>query len=182
MNALEALIQKAWDAPHRGRRIVIVVLAVSVLITVPVVALRGPPVAQPVAFNHLKHTSELGLECVFCHVYVGQGAHAGLPGAETCSICHGVAQGTSPEAARVTKLLESGDPLRFNKLFRMPEHVFYTHRRHVEIAKLECVNCHGTIAETTRPPERPLVKVTMAFCIDCHREQNQTTDCNACHR
>jgi hypothetical protein len=26
------------------------------------------------------------------------------------------------------------------------------------------------------------VEVTMDFCMDCHREQGQTLDCNACHR
>jgi hypothetical protein len=27
-----------------------------------------------------------------------------------------------------------------------------------------------------------LVKVDMDFCMDCHREQGQTLECNACHR
>ncbi len=82
----------------------------------------------------------------------------------------------------MTELLEAGDPLRFNKLFQLPDHVFYTHRRHVGIAELECANCHGAIAETERPPERALVRVSMDSCMDCHREQGQTLDCNACHR
>jgi predicted CXXCH cytochrome family protein len=97
-------------------------------------------------------------------------------------MCHGVRQGTSEEAARVTDLLSEGDALRFNKLFQMPSHVFYTHRRHVGIGELECENCHGAIGDTERPPARALVNVDMDFCIDCHREQGQTLDCNACHR
>ena len=97
-------------------------------------------------------------------------------------MCHTTTQGTSEEAARVTELITQGDPLQFNKLFRLAPHVFYTHRRHVELAELECQTCHGAIATTERPPSRPLVKVTMDFCTDCHREQGQTLDCNACHR
>ncbi len=97
-------------------------------------------------------------------------------------MCHSTRQGTSEEAARVTELIEQGDSLRFNKLFRLPDHVFYTHRRHVGIAELECQNCHGAIASTERPPKRALVEVTMDFCMDCHREQGETLDCNACHR
>jgi hypothetical protein len=97
-------------------------------------------------------------------------------------MCHRAPQGDSAEAARVTELLEAGDPLRFNKLFRLPDHVFYTHRRHVGIAELECSNCHGAIAETERPPDRALVRVSMDSCMDCHRERGQTLDCNACHR
>jgi hypothetical protein len=156
----------------------------ALLITVAVAeGLRqGPPVRQPIAFNHHKHTSDLGLACDFCHKYVRTGAHAGLPGAETCGMCHQAPQGTTAEAARVTQLLAAGDPLRFNKLFGLPDHVFYTHRRHVGIAELECSSCHGEIAGTERPPARALVRMTMDACMDCHRERGQTLDCNACHR
>jgi len=143
---------------------------------------RGTRVTQPIAFNHLKHTRDLQLECQFCHVYVTVGAHAGLPGAEVCGMCHQAPLGTSPEAARVTALLASGAPLRFNKLFRLPAHVYYSHRRHVGIGKLECPQCHGGIAETERPPSRPLVRITMKRCVDCHRAQGQSLDCVACHR
>lgn len=82
----------------------------------------------------------------------------------------------------MTELLEQGDPLRFRKLFRLADHVFYTHRRHVGIAEIECEACHGAIAETERPPKRALLKIDMDFCLKCHREQEATLDCNACHR
>lgn len=172
----------AWLTGSRRTWLIALALVVVAAIVVPVAAGRGPAVPQPVAFNHRIHTQQLGLACEFCHQYVQTSAHSGLPDATTCTICHSVTQGTSEEAARVTELLEAGDPLRFNKLFRMPDHVFYTHRRHVGIAELPCENCHGAIAESERPPARPLVRVTMDFCIDCHREQGQTEDCNACHR
>jgi hypothetical protein len=155
---------------------------IFVVVVLLIVARRSPAVPQPVAFNHRKHTEDLGFNCEFCHEYVRTGAHAGLPDVETCSMCHATPQGTSDEAARVTELIEQGDPLRFNKLFRLAPHVFYTHRRHVGIAELECENCHGAIAETERPPSRPLVRITMDTCMDCHRERNATLDCNACHR
>ncbi|UCC72928.1 MAG: cytochrome c3 family protein [Gemmatimonadota bacterium] len=151
-------------------------------IVIAAVLTATPTVPQPVAFNHRKHTEELGLNCEFCHVYVTKRAHAGLPNAQTCTMCHQATQGTSAEAARVTTLLAEGDPLTFNKLFRLESHVFYTHRRHVGIAELECATCHGAIAATERPPARPLVRIDMDFCMDCHREQGQTLDCNACHR
>ncbi len=156
------------------------ILAISALV-LPALVPR-PAVPQPIEFNHLKHTQELGLTCEFCHKYVRSGAHAGLPGAETCSACHSTVQGESEEAARVTALLEGGDPLQFNKLFRFEDHVFYTHRRHVELGELECEECHGPIADTERPPARPLIEVTMDFCIRCHRERGETLECNACHR
>lgn len=157
-------------------------MVLIVAMGIAVVVKGTPPVPQPVAFNHLKHTQELGLNCEFCHVYVKKGAHAGLPDAQTCSLCHTSPQGTSAEAARVTTLIAQGDPLTFNKLFQLEPHVFYTHRRHVGIAELDCENCHGNIADSERPPDRALLNVDMDFCMACHREQGQTLDCNACHR
>lgn len=178
--------------PFRGRRspgrldrrvaVGLAALVLAAVVTVPLVARRGVAVPQPIEFNHRKHTEELGLNCEFCHAYVRRGAHAGLPDAQTCSMCHTVPQGTSEEAARVTELITQGDPLRFNKLFRLAPHVYYTHRRHVALGELECQTCHGAIATTERPPRRPLVQITMDVCVDCHREQGQTQDCNACHR
>ena len=141
-----------------------------------------PAVPQPVAFNHRRHTQDLKLDCLFCHQYVTTGAHAGLPDAQICGICHQAPTGDSPEAARVSALLAEGDSLQFRKLFRLASHVRYTHRRHVGIAELECRNCHGGIASTERPPARPLVQITMDLCLDCHRAQGQSVDCVACHR
>lgn len=168
-----------------GAKVSLMVAIVAVLIAavaIVTIVRRGSAVPQPVAFNHAKHTQELGLGCEFCHPYVQTGAHSGLPDATTCALCHTAAQGESQEAARVTELLTAGDPLRFNKLFRMPDHVFYTHRRHVAVAELACESCHGDIAATERPPRRALMRVDMDFCMDCHREQGATLDCNACHR
>ncbi len=161
----------------------------ALLIGPPVVALvlvglarRSPAVPQPVAFNHRKHTQDLQLNCEFCHQYVTSGAHAGLPGNDICSTCHLAPLGESQEAARLTELLSRGDSLQFQKLFRLPSHVTYTHRRHVGIAQLECQQCHGGIADTERPPARPLVEIRMGFCLNCHRASEQSLDCVACHR
>lgn len=144
--------------------------------------LRPPAVTQPVAFNHRMHTERLKLECRFCHQSVTTGAHAGLPARSICAMCHQVRQGTSAEAARLTMLITRGDSLRFNKLFHLPPYVYFTHRRHVGIAQLACQDCHGAIALTQRPPERPLVRIRMQVCLDCHSEKGQSVDCVACHR
>lgn len=170
---------------RRSGRMGPVALVLAVLLVALVTSLfsrRPPPVPQPIAFNHLRHTGELQLPCDFCHKYVRTGAHSGLPGGDTCSLCHLTVQGETQEAARLTELLQSGEPLAFNKLFRLPDHVFYTHRRHVAIGELDCSLCHGGIAESEEPPERALVEIKMAYCVECHGERGVTTDCTACHR
>ena len=161
----------------------LLVALLLILVAIPALVVGAdPPVPQPVAFNHLHHTQTLQLQCEFCHTRVREGAHAGLPDAATCSMCHSTVIGESAEAARVTELLGAGDPLQFNKLFTLPSHVFYTHRRHAELGGLECANCHGDIADSETPPRRALVRIRMQFCIDCHEENEVTTDCAACHR
>ena len=166
-----------------ARRVVLVALAVIVGAVLYLKSpLRMPAVSQPVAFNHRRHTQDLKLDCSFCHKYVTAGAHAGLPDGQTCMMCHQVKQGTSPEAARLTVLLTRGDQIQFNKLFRLPAHVRFTHRRHVGLAKLPCQDCHGAIAETEWPPARPLKTIRMRVCLDCHQATGQTQDCVACHR
>ena len=161
-----------------GRAIGLLVVVVAGLWIVR----RPPAVRQPVAFNHRKHTEQLKLDCLLCHKYEATGAHAGLPSAPTCVMCHQVPQGTTAEAARLTALLTRGEPLQFVKLFRLPPHVYFSHRRHVGIAKLPCEDCHGAIAHTERPPERALVTIRMRVCLGCHRHTSQSVDCVACHR
>ncbi len=167
--------------PTAGIAAALTVLVLAIL-TIPLVTRRAPPVSQPIAFNHRKHTRDLKLGCDFCHKYYNTSAHSGLPDAQTCRMCHAAPLGKSAEAAKLTEMLNKGEPLRFNKLFRLPDYVFYTHRRHVSIAKLECTNCHDGIADTETPPERPLIRIKMKFCLDCHEKRQVTTDCTACHR
>jgi hypothetical protein len=136
---------------------------------------------QPIAFNHKKHVEELELSCLTCHASFEKETFSGLPGADVCSSCHSEAQGKSKEEAKLVKLLQTGAPLEWQSLFRQPPHVFYSHRRHVMVAKLECATCHGAIAKTVVPPES-VRRLRMQDCIDCHRRSGASTDCTNCHR
>ena len=137
---------------------------------------------QPIAFNHQKHTGELGLECDACHEFLQVGQHAGLPALSTCLMCHEEAQTESPEEQKIRDLTAEGQDDVFRKLFRLADHAYYSHRRHAIVAEIPCATCHGAIAETTSPPERPLVRIDMPFCIECHERESVTTHCTACHR
>lgn len=139
------------------------------------------PGAQPIAFNHRKHVKDLELACSTCHASYEKEAFSGLPDAETCGACHSEPQGKSPEEQKLVALLKSGAPLQWVSLFRQPAHVFYSHRRHVVAAKIDCPVCHGTIAASVAPP-RSVRKLRMQDCLDCHRRAGVSTDCTACHR
>jgi len=139
-------------------------------------------VHQPIQFNHQLHTKKVALECGVCHQYYAEHEHSGLPDLGVCQACHAEPVTKSPEEKKLIALIANPNPPVFQKLFRLPDHAFYSHRRHVTVAKLPCQTCHGGIADTTVPPARPLVSVKMSTCIDCHTRLNVQTSCTACHR
>jgi hypothetical protein len=144
-------------------------------------AFLRPATRQPISFDHNKHVKDLDLGCPTCHLTVEKEAFSGLPTAEVCASCHAEPQGKSPEEAKLVALLEAGTPLDWNPLFRQPAHIFYSHRRHVVAAKIQCSVCHGAIALTTSPPGR-VRRLRMDDCLGCHRKAGVSTDCTACHR
>ena len=146
-----------------------------------VVSLRPTPIEQPIAFNHRKHVVENDMACSECHQFYQKESFSGLPTRETCEFCHEEPVGESAEERRLVDLLGGGGPLEWKPLFQQPPHVFYSHRRHVAVAKLECSVCHGSIGESEAPPSR-VTRLTMETCIGCHREQGAATDCTSCHR
>lgn len=139
-------------------------------------------VEQPIAFNHRKHVEEVGMECGDCHLYFETGEHSGLPALSLCLECHEEAVTDSPEEEKIRQLAEAGRDDVFRKLFRLPDHAFYSHRRHVGAAGIDCTVCHGDIAASTSPPPVPAIRITMDFCLDCHRNSGTAVDCTDCHR
>jgi hypothetical protein len=87
-----------------------------------------------------------------------------------------------PRRSQAARGIPTRQPAGFPKLFYLPPHVYYSHRRHVVLGKLECVRCHGGIADTISPPTRPLVQISMDFCTGCHNQSKVTNDCKSCHR
>lgn len=142
----------------------------------------GGRVVQPIQFNHQKHVKGAGLECSTCHQYYAEHQHSGLPDLKLCTTCHQQPITKSPEERTLITLAANPSPPVFRKLFRLPDHAYYSHRRHVTVGRLTCDTCHGAIADSTAPPPRPLVRITMATCTDCHTRQSVQTDCTACHR
>ena len=139
------------------------------------------PVEQPIAFNHRKHVVDNEIDCSTCHIYYTEQTFSGLPGADVCSTCHSEPLGQTGEEARLVRMLNEQKPLNWNRLFRQPPHVFYSHRRHVAVAKMDCTTCHGSIGKSDRPPQK-VRQLTMTNCIDCHEAKGVSTHCTACHR
>ncbi len=147
-----------------------------------VVGCSGPPVTQPIAFNHRLHTIENEMACDICHRYYAERAHSGRPVIAICLDCHEEALTDSPEEEKIRTFAEQGEEIPWRRIYVMPRHVRYSHARHVTGAGLECQTCHGSIGQAERPPSRPEVDLSMDFCVGCHWERGISTDCILCHR
>lgn len=139
-------------------------------------------VTQPVAYDHRLHVGELELACDHCHETSTSGEVAGLPPLSTCATCHEEANGTSPEEKKVVEAVQAGRELPWVRLYELPRHVYFTHRRHVAVARIACERCHGEMRAQSRPPPAALVALSMDDCLGCHREGGASLDCATCHR
>ncbi len=139
-------------------------------------------VEQPVAYGHRLHAGELELACDHCHETSTTGEVAGLPPLATCAVCHAEANGASPEEAKVVEAVRTGREIAWVRLHQLPRHVYFTHRRHVAVAGIECAACHGAMRDQVRPPPAALVALAMDDCMECHRQRGVSRECATCHR
>lgn len=147
---------------------------------------QGDAVVQPLPFNHRIH-KQSDVACDACHEHAGKRTFAGLPKVEVCMGCHESDITENPSARPHIELLRAharaGTELPWQRLYVLPKHVYYSHRRHTALAKLECPTCHGAIGDSEAPPERPVATtIDMRTCMRCHQERGIDNDCAWCHR
>jgi hypothetical protein len=132
----------------------------------------GVPLPQPVPFSHKHHVGDLGIDCRYCHSSVERSAFAGLPSTETCMSCHSQLYTDAPLLAPVRQSLASGAPLRWNRVHRLPDFVFFNHSIHVNKG-IGCSSCHGRIDDM--PLTQQANTLYMRWCLDCHENPAQFT-------
>ncbi len=122
---------------------------------------------QPVPYSHALHAGQLGLDCRYCHSNIEASGLANLPTAQTCMNCHNQIKTASPLLAVVRRSYATGQPVPWVQVHRLPDFVYFNHSIHVARG-VGCVECHGHINQMeTVTHDQPL---TMAFCLDCHRD------------
>jgi len=142
---------------------------------------QSRPVPQPIQFSHKAHV-EKGLPCDGCHQFVEKASFAGMPSTETCMMCHQAAITDSPEEEKVRQYAEKGLQIPWGRVYQVAAHVYFSHRRHVTLGRIECVQCHGRVAESAAPLTVAAVPIQMERCLSCHARNGASEDCNACHR
>lgn len=138
-------------------------------------------VVQPIAYNHKIHYTEAGLDCTDCHTGVENDVHAILPSIDICETCHSEPQGESAEEAKVVEAVNEGREIAWKRIYTVPEHVFFSHRRHVTAGQIPCATCHGAVDQLTAPAPVQLVPIKMKRCMSCHDNKSISNDCIDCH-
>lgn len=135
---------------------------------------------QPIPFSHRLHVTDKDIDCRFCHTGVDRVPNAGIPPVQTCMFCHKVIITEHPEIRKLRAHYDNEEPIPWARVFEVPDHVYFTHRVHMQKAGLDCTDCHGNIEEMDRL-KAPRV-FEMGFCLECHRPRDASTDCWTCHQ
>lgn len=141
----------------------------------------APPAVQPIQYSHKVHIDN-GIACPACHETVEKAAAATVPNKDTCLMCHQEPLTKSSEEEKIRQYAARGEDIPWRRVYAVPDHVYFSHRRHVAVARIECAQCHGAMASLTAPPPYALVKQSMSWCLACHRARGATQDCIHCHR
>lgn len=134
-------------------------------------ASRGPE--QPIPFNHRFHTTDLQIDCMYCHTGTERSASGIVPPTEVCMGCHLVAGSGLPPVERLRGYAQNSEPIPWKWVNKLPEFVQFSHRAHLRNA-IECAACHGPVEEMDRVYQ--WAPLTMGWCLECHRSEPQDSD------
>jgi hypothetical protein len=130
---------------------------------------RGYQPEQPLPYSHQLHAGILRIDCLYCHT---------------------VTKVDSPDIKLLAAIYDSGDPLQWQRIHELPDHVYFDHRPHVN-AGILCQTCHGEVQ--TMQVVYQNMSMRMGNCLGCHRNPDYALPadsqiskgaehCCACHR
>jgi len=145
---------------------------------------------QPIKFSHKLHAGQMGIDCQYCHVGVTKSRHASIPSTNICMNCHSIARKDKPEIIKLTQYYNSGKPIPWKRIHKIPEYAYFNHSVHVN-GGIDCSTCHGDVKQMDMISQ--VKPFTMSDCLECHRNpREQITylkkvnkgpeNCWACHR
>ena len=107
---------------------------------------------------------------------------------------------------RVLDKHADGRPINWERVHRMPDHVRFVHEAHLRfltqgderVVELPighqesmtlpvpvgeaCTVCHGDVARMEEVQPQAGQSLKMGTCLDCHRQNDVSTDCTVCHK
>ncbi|HWK70320.1 cytochrome c3 family protein [Pollutimonas sp. M17] len=127
-------------------------------------------VPQPIPFSHKHHVGDDGIDCRYCHTSVETSASAGMPSTGICLTCHSQLFRDAPALAPLHESMRSGKPIQWNRVYDLPDFVFFNHSIHVNKG-VACVSCHGRVDQM--PVLMRQQALDMQWCLGCHRDPSR---------
>jgi len=121
---------------------------------------------QPILFDHRHHVQDDLIDCRYCHASVDRAPSAGIPATELCLGCHSQIWNKSPLLDAVRASWFAGQPIRWTRVHKLPDFVYFNHGIHVNKG-VGCVECHGRVDQMAVVEQA--MPLTMGWCLDCHR-------------
>ncbi len=140
----------------------------GVLWVFPTASNQGYAPEQPIPFSHKLHAGDNKIQCLYCHSNADKSRHATIPSLNVCLNCHTVVKTDSPYIQQIQKAFAEGKPIEWIRVHELPDHAYFTHKRHVA-AGVSCEVCHGEVAKMERVEQK--APLTMGWCMECHRGQ-----------
>jgi mono/diheme cytochrome c family protein len=155
---------------------------------------------QPIHYSHRIHAGSNKIECKYCHSSARVSKHSGIPSLNVCMNCHKqiAAVSDTTKTAEYSKAFYDGEiqklykavgwdpatqkysgktqPVKWVRIHNLPDFVYFNHSQHVKVAGIECQTCHGPVQ--TYEIMKQYSKLTMGWCINCHRETEVKMDGN----
>jgi mono/diheme cytochrome c family protein len=200
---------KAWMWKNKGFVGIVGLFVVCYLVVVGYSGLmdigvyEGYSPKQPIWFSHASHVCKNEIDCQYCHGSAAKSKHAGIPSVNVCMNCHkGIRKGPITGEVEIAKIYQAigfdtktgtyienykEEPVQWNKVHNLPDHVYFNHSQHVTVAGIDCKQCHGPVqtysvgriasVEEINAQEdvTGLIKLTkptltMGWCIECHNK------------
>lgn len=140
--------------------------ALGLYVALPENLKTGYTPVQPVPYSHKLHAGDLGMDCLYCHSSANKSGYAAVPATEVCMNCHVRVKPQSPRLLPVRESYNSGKPIPWVRIHRLPDFVFFNHQAHVT-AGVSCMTCHGRVDQMVEVKQ--VEPLTMAWCLECHR-------------
>ena len=151
---------------------------------------QGYMPVQPIHYSHKIHSGDNQIDCQYCHSSARKSKHSGIPSLNVCMNCHeNIAEYNGEEdlekgytkdfyTNEIKKLYKAvgwdeesrtytGDtePVKWVRIHNLPDFVYFNHSQHVNVAGIDCKECHGPIEEMEIVYQHS--SLTMGWCINC---------------
>ena len=119
------------------------------------------PKELPLAFSHLVHFEDEGMDCIDCHSKVETSDEPGIPRQRQCMLCHEDLDEEKPPEKQVASLFVDGEYVA-TRASALSDEVRFSHMQHAN-SDQECSACHARIFNTKAVSPHALLE-----CTVCH--------------